>query len=287
MREISINLPRSHLLVRGLEWRQEAKKTVLALHGWLDNAASFQPLAPLLKDTRLISLDWPGHGHSSHIPPGMTYHFVDYITYLHECIDTLGQKSVTLLGHSLGGAVGTLFAGAFPEKVAELVLIEAFGPIPSRDHEAQRRLREHVERRLLLNDRDMPVYAKPEKAVRARLMATPMAESSARLIVERNLAETAEGWTWRTDQRLTLPSPQRFAEPQVTNILQQITCPTLLITAEEGMLHSGGVFPVTKRLGAVAHLQHRAIPGNHHLHMDTPEPVAALINDFLWGARSE
>ncbi len=281
MREISMDLPRSHLRVRGLEWRPNAAKKVVALHGWLDNAASFMPLAPLLTDTHLIALDWPGHGHSDHIPEGMTYHFTDYLTYLHEFLDAWGDGPITLLGHSLGGAVGTLFAGAFPEKIERLILVEGFGPIPSKDDEARRRLREHVERRLQLNEKEMPVYTKIEKAVRARLMATPMEEGSARLIVERNLEAIPVGWTWRTDQRLTLPSPQRFAETQVTNILQHITCPTLLITAQDGMLHSGGVFPVTPRLRAVKNLQHHTLPGNHHLHMDTPAPVAALINDFL------
>ena len=37
---------------------------VIALHGWLDNAASFNALAPLLKDVYVIALDLPGHGHS-------------------------------------------------------------------------------------------------------------------------------------------------------------------------------------------------------------------------------
>lgn len=281
VREISVPLPHSHLQLAGLEWNPQAKTTVLALHGWLDNAASFLPLSSFCPDVHLIAIDWPGHGHSQHIPAGMNYHFIDYVTYLHECITALGRESVILLGHSLGAAVASLFAGSFPEQVKRLLLIEGFGPIPSIDSQSQRRLREHVERRLSLKEKDKPLYTDVEKAVRARLMATPMEEASARLIVQRNLQETPAGLTWRTDQRLTLPSPQRFSEPQVANILGHITSPTMLITASEGLLREGGAFPVSKRFFAVKHLQHHTVAGNHHVHMDAPELVAPLIHSAL------
>ena len=46
----------------------------LALHGWLDNAGSFDTLAPQLVAAcprhALLCLDYPGHGRSSHLPPG-------------------------------------------------------------------------------------------------------------------------------------------------------------------------------------------------------------------------
>ena len=51
-----------------LEWRNEKGLRALCLHGWLDNAASFIPLAPLLKPLDLVALDMAGHGHSQHRP---------------------------------------------------------------------------------------------------------------------------------------------------------------------------------------------------------------------------
>ena len=47
-------------------WGNEAGIPTLALHGWLDNAASFEPIAPLLEQCHLVAVDLPGHGLSDH-----------------------------------------------------------------------------------------------------------------------------------------------------------------------------------------------------------------------------
>ena len=52
-----------------LAWGEPSAPTWLALHGWLDNAASFSRLAPLLctrLGVRIVALDFSGHGHSLH-----------------------------------------------------------------------------------------------------------------------------------------------------------------------------------------------------------------------------
>ncbi len=49
---------------------------VLALHGWQDNAGTFDKLMELLpEDLYVVCLDFAGHGHSSQYPPGLIYHY--------------------------------------------------------------------------------------------------------------------------------------------------------------------------------------------------------------------
>ena len=119
---------------------------VLALHGWLDNAASFEPLAPLLAGIRLVALDLPGHGRSAHRPPGCPYHFVDYADDVLDAADALGWDRFTLLGHSLGGAIATLVAAARPGRVERLAMIEALGPLSEEPASLPARLERAVQR---------------------------------------------------------------------------------------------------------------------------------------------
>ncbi len=101
---------------------------VIALHGWLDNANSFARLAPKLEGLRIVALDMAGHGHSAHRPTGAGYALWDYVFDVLQVAEQLGWKRFALLGHSLGAIVSLVLAGALPERVTHLGLID--GVIP-------------------------------------------------------------------------------------------------------------------------------------------------------------
>ena len=82
----------------GLAWRRQGRPRVLALHGWLDNANSFQPMAPLLGQLDLVALDLPGHGHSDHRHSTARYHFVDYLYFSTATYTSLGYGDIYPLG---------------------------------------------------------------------------------------------------------------------------------------------------------------------------------------------
>ena len=72
-------------------WGNPDGQPVLAFHGWLDNAATFDNLAPHLSEFRILSLDLPGHGHSDHRPSGTAYYFIDMVmavSYTHLTLPT-------------------------------------------------------------------------------------------------------------------------------------------------------------------------------------------------------
>ena len=69
-----ISLPARGLALAGLRWHAGAACRVLCVHGWLDNAASFSEIAPLLPGCDIVALDLPGHGRSSHRGAGSMQH---------------------------------------------------------------------------------------------------------------------------------------------------------------------------------------------------------------------
>ncbi len=253
---------------------------VLALHGWLDNAASFDPLAPLLDGLRLVALDLPGHGHSDHRPAGAHYHFIDYVEDVLGAADALGWERFALLGHSLGGAVATFVAGACPDRIARLGLIEALGPLTEHPDEAPRRLAHALDRARIRGDRPARTYPAIEQAIEARQAAGGLDEPAARLLVERATVAVDGGVQWRSDRRLRLPAPYRFTEDQVLAVLRAIRAPTRLVVGDRGLLPMERP-ALDQRVAAIDDLAIDHLEGHHHLHMESPAPVAGALGPFL------
>jgi len=282
-REISLGSARGGLTA--LRWNQGAPVRVLALHGWLDNAASFAPIAPHLPGLDLVALDLPGHGGSAHRAPGHDYVFVDWIHDALDALDALGWERAVLLGHSMGGGIGSLVAAAVPQRVERLALIEALGPIGGRAEDAVARLKQAVAARRIADanaKRLGRTLASVDAAIDARLAASAMTREAAALIVERNLRHVDGGVQWRSDPRLKLPGHVRSDEATVQAWLGAIECPVLVLAADP----SPPYFTPSVRDARVHALRDGrcvSIAGGHHLHMEQPEEVAAVLQPFLVG----
>jgi pimeloyl-ACP methyl ester carboxylesterase len=259
-------------------WRQQGGSTaVLALHGWLDNANSFAPLAPFLPGLDLVALDLPGHGLSGHRPPGVRYHFDDNIFDVLSAADHLGWTRFHLIGHSMGGAVATLVAAACPDRVASIVNIEGLGPIAAPPDESAGVLQKAVR-----GSRDRARRQHPDRAsaVAARARHSDLDTASAALLAERGLKACEDGWAWGHDLRLTWPSSQRYTETQVLAIIAAVRCPVLTVYSNP----PSGLIPqrvLQRRLAAVHQRTDFAAPGGHHLHMRHAKEIGARITEFL------
>ena len=76
--------------IRGLQFGDPSGHPWLGLHGWLDNAATWQSLAPYLpENVRLVALDLPGHGQSDPLPQGVHYHDLEHVAHIHRAVKYL------------------------------------------------------------------------------------------------------------------------------------------------------------------------------------------------------
>ena len=277
--ELTLDLP--HLRVAARSWGDPARPRLLALHGWLDNAASFDRLAPLLcGHFHIVALDLPGHGRSDHRPAGTWYHYIDYLDDVLAAAAALRWERFGLLGHSLGGTVASVLAAVVPERIERLLLIEALGPLAGDPAQALAQLQRALHQRAALQEKNLRVFADADEAAQARVRANDLSLEAARVLVSRSLKAVDGGFVWSSDPRLTLASPQRFAEAQVLVLLEGIRAPAQLILADPPPVFLPPAL-IDARVARVPDLEVVRIPGHHHLHLEDPEPVARAMLEFV------
>jgi pimeloyl-ACP methyl ester carboxylesterase len=281
-----MNKPREfHIDVHGrrlavVEWGDPNGIPLVALHGWLDNAAGFTLLASLLPEIRLIAPDLAGHGLSDHRAPGQPYYIWDNVADVLALLDALELPTVTLLGHSMGASVATLLAGSFPERVSQLLLLDGLVP----HHYTADALPKQMATALVKNRRRRRrgprLYPDFESAVTARINSRwPVSREAARLLLARGMRQTPEGWIWRHDPTLTLPSVVRLCEAQITAFVCRLSMPVRLIMAEQGI----GLDRVAPWLELIPGLELEVLAGGHHLHMEEKPAglIAGRLNTWL------
>ena len=278
MKEIQLSIP--GFTVAAKTWGAPKNPPILALHGWLDNANSFDLLAPYLEPNfYLIAVDLPGHGHSSHLPEGCYYHFFDAIFTVIEILDALKCKKVHLLGHSMGACLASMVAGVLPTRFDSLLLIEGLGPFSAPAQDACAQLSAYAEIILDKKPKQIKGYDKFRGAALARSLKGYLSLALAKILCERSLVKQDERFYWRHDKRLLARSPLRMTEEQVLSCLQAIVAPSLLITATQGFLFNKDL--MQKRQEAVAELTVQMLEGGHHVHMEKPQEVATIVLNFL------
>lgn len=136
MNEVEIPVPYGKLAAK--TWFEETDdcKRVLALHGWQDNAGTFDLLIPKLKhekDLFIFALDFTGHGKSSQFPPGVSYNDLAHALEMRKVLISLNwvnskssksEKKFTILGHSLGAGIGLIYASMWPDDVEDIIAID-------------------------------------------------------------------------------------------------------------------------------------------------------------------
>ena len=263
----------------GLAWRRADAPPVLALHGWLDNAASFVPLAPLLPELDLVALDLPGHGRSVHRHPTARYHFVDYLFDVDAALDALGWADCHLLGHSMGAAIAALYAAGAPERVRSLVLLDSIGPLAGDAGQTAERLRRSLAKHRR-GSGEPRLYDSIDDMVSARRKVADLSAAAAGLICRRSARAVGGKFTWRSDPALNWVSSLVMTEEQALDLLRHIEAPvlTLHVTSESPWFTRERI---EARKAAIPNARHLTCAGHHHFHMDAPAAIAETIRAFF------
>lgn len=264
----------------GERWGCRDGLPVLALHGWLDNAGSFNFIAPKLPHLDLVCLDLAGHGESDWRPSMGAYNIWQDVVEVLYVVKQLGWKRFALLGHSRGAMVATLMAGAVPQRISHLGLIEAFVPPAVPESLAPEQLGKAFEGVLTAKEKVRNYYPNYKAAVKARargFMPVPMMDASA--LARRSVRSDVNGFYWANDPLLVGPSEMKLSEAQIRAFVEKIEAPIQLVIGDQGIVPAMTDLAYWKE--HCDNLTLSELPGGHHLHMSTQaDAVAGILSRF-------
>ena len=266
-------------IVRGIT-NSQSGQVILALHGFLDNAASMACLAPGLSQFNYIAIDLPGHGLSDHRPKGTHYHQMDFVQDIHELVLSQGWEDIVIVGHSMGGILASLYAAVFPEHVKAIAMIDACGPLTLPADSSAEQLRASVESRLPKHRKAPPKGVDLDAAVAARCKISDIAPEHAETILQRNITVLENGLSgWRSDPRLRTKSSLRLTESQAQNLMQAIKCPVWIGGATDSFKKMESTYG--RRKSWLKNSQFELFSGGHHFHMVNSSAVSNAICQFV------
>lgn len=287
--EVQIPTPWGHLAAK--VWgRPGSGLPVLALHGWQDNAGTFDKLMELLpEDLYVVCLDFAGHGHSSQYPPGLIYHYWDHLVHCRLVVRHFGWSRFRILGHSLGGLVGSMLAAVMPNEVERLVMIDIVKAIScAAEKQPDRTIKALAGYEAVMNKLEKTPPSYTWEAARQRLMEAnggSLDADAADVLMRRGTTRTADGlFSFARDLRHVIPSLSGYTEEQHVQFAKRVQCPHLIIKADKGPMYEGR--QVHERFVQLyrdsnARFRYVDVEGTHHVHLVRADVVAPHVVQFF------
>jgi esterase len=275
--------PSSHLLpIDGLthhylRWGEPDRPAVLLLHGLRSYAATWEPLAAALSEEYLvIAPDLRGRGRSSW-DPERNYFTRTYVQDVATLAESLGLARFSIVGHSLGGAVGYAYAAAHPGQVGALV-VEDIGPGSSTETAGAGRIRREIGR--------TPGSFDSLDAVRAywRGIRPGITEEALASRIDNTVRRELDGaWVWTLD--MAGIGAARLADDPAGPVdlwaaVDGLRCPTLVLRGDRSDFLTAAVCAEMARRQPL--LTWAEVPGaGHYVHDDNPGAFHRLVTGFL------
>ena len=229
-----------------------SKQPLVLLHGITDDGLCWTPVAKVLaNDYDVIMVDLRGHGKSE--APDQGYSYETMANEVAGLLNGLEVESPIVIGHSMGGMIWLILASLHPELPRTIVLED-----PPAFWRAHQRTQEELKNRAGMG----MWFQSLKRKTRDELFETTRSENP-------SWSESELGpWT-NSKHRFSLNITQLVLSEEATPknlpaLLEKITCPTLLITADPergAILRDEDVAELQK---SISHIKRVHISGAGH-----------------------
>ncbi len=269
-----------------VDWGNEGAPPLLLIHGGRDHARNWDWVAhDLRRQYHVIAPDLRGHGDSAWAFGGM-YAMVDFVLDIAQLLEGLQLFPITIVGHSLGGAIALQYTAVYPERVQRVVAIEGLGPPPAMIEKmtgvpAFERMQNWIDQMRKLAMRQPRRYPTLEAAIaRMREENAFLSEEQARHLTRHGVQRNEDGtFSWKFDNYVRAFSPYRFDVADVRTLWSRIACPTLLVRGTESWASDP---EKDGRLTAFRNARFVNVPGaGHWVHHDRLDDFLRILRLFL------
>lgn len=281
--------------VAGKWYGPENVRPILMLHGWQDNAGSFDTLIPLLSpEFSYLAIDLPGHGLSSRLPHGILYTVINYIHTLNHIQRHYKWDKLSFCAHSMGAAVATLYASMYPDRCDLLICLDAImKPYHGSIENHIRLLQKYSDGLFTLDemsqsDAEPPTYTHEELIGRWAKQAN-ITHEGIEYLTKRGVLQSKKDsnrFYYSRDIRLKILDFGRFSISDDIHykLIQRITAPHLFIKAGKSTAYEGteGVHRAVDILRTTnPKFEWFTIDAGHHNHLTDPMLIKDHILKFI------
>jgi pimeloyl-ACP methyl ester carboxylesterase len=212
--------------INGLDvhYRIEGEGPNLVLvHGTAASLHTWDGWTDILKeDFRIIRFDLPAFGLTG---PSLDrdYSIAGYTDFLHDLTQAIGLDSFSIAGNSLGGAIAWSYAAQWPDQIEKLILIDATGIPDDQGDPAVFKMARNPILGVLFE------YLTPKSFIAKNMKEVYFDETK----VDEALVNRYHQMALREGNRVAFRDRAKVINPDITDQLERITAPSLIIWGEE------------------------------------------------------
>jgi pimeloyl-ACP methyl ester carboxylesterase len=241
-------------------------------------------------DLSVLAIDVPGHGFSSHYPPGSMYHFTEDLVLMRRIVRHFGWKNLTIMGHSMGSIYSFVYAAVFPMDVKKIIGFDILRPVALNSKYFVEKGGERIDKFIdLILKQGKNIEYTVEDLVERQFAATngSISKEACRILQTRGTIPSASqvGYVTLTrDIRLKIALLHSLPHEFLLELASRIKCEVLNIKFKNGPYYEKREFyeQTLKTVESSAKcLEYHEVEGTHHAHLNNPENVADIVINFL------